>query len=515
MNFGFGRPNARFVLIATAWLLAAALAARGEGPIRIGDSRQLLVDDYLIAKRENLTLLLHAPEKKQIVMRRDAPWEGSGSDFERFIRDGKIIRMYYMATKLTIEGGTKMGNQPTYACYAESVDGITWTRPDIGLFEFAGSKRNNIVWAQEHLDNFTPFKDTNPDCPPDERYKALAGTWSKAKQGLYTLKSADGIHWSPISDQPITSKGSFDSQNNAFWDPVRKLYWCYFRGFHDKHGQLTKDTAEGIRDIRVATSPDFRHWSEPRMLTYADSPDEPLYTNQIEPYYRAPDIFVGFPTRYIDRSFSPAALQALPDPVHRQNRIKISPRFGTAITDGQFMTSRDGYTFHRWNETFLRPGPQRDNNWVYGDGYQTLGLLETPADDPTAEPELSFYAGEGEWKEGPALRRYTIRIDGFVSLHASQQAGSLITRPLVFTGKTLNLNFATSAAGSISVALEDEQGRAFPGFSAGECDEIFGDTLKRTVTWQNRSDVSSLAGKVIRIRMRLHEADLYSFKFEQ
>jgi len=502
-------------------IAAAALAvgawvsfARAESaPLVLGNRRELFVDDFLIAQSQNAVFLLHNPVRRELVLKFDAPWEGSGSDFERIIRVGDRIRMYYMATKLTVANGTRLSHQPTYACLAESQDGIHWTRPNLGLFEFQGSKQSNIVWSAPKLDNFTPFLDTNPKCLAGERYKAT----SRGEKALYGFKSADGIHWSRISEQPIITFGWFDTQNNAFWDPVRQQYWCYVRGFHDRNGADTTDTADGIRDIRVSTSADFHTWTQPKFLRFIDSPDEALYTNQVEPYYRAPQIFVGFPTRYVERNFTPAAMAALPDPGHRQRRMKFSRRFGLAVTDGQFMTSRDGYAFHRWNETFLPPGPQRDNNWIYGDGYKCLGLLETPSEDFGGENELSFYADEGEWKEGrdgDSLRRYTIRIDGFVSLHANQARGEVVTKPIVFSGRTLSLNFATTAAGSIWVQLEDAAGRPLPGFTRNEADEIFGDKLDRTVTWQNRSDVSSLAGQPIRIRLALREADLYSLKFQ-
>src|SRR6185295_7188037 len=199
---------------------------------------------------------------------------------------------------------------------------------------------------------------------------------SSGPAGLFALKSADGLHWSRIDEKPIIAKGAFDSQNLAFWDPIRKHYWCYLRDFHS-----------GLRDIRVATSPDFRTWTAPEMLRYVDSPDEQLYTNQVLPYYRAPHLFVGFPTRYVELPKS-AALAQLPDQPHRQGRMKFQPRYGFAVTEGLFMTSRDGRTFRRWGEAFVRPGIERKDNWIYGDGYQNWGLLETASDQAGAPPEL-------------------------------------------------------------------------------------------------------------------------------
>jgi hypothetical protein len=106
---------------------------------------------------------------------------------------------------------------------------------------------------------------------------------------------------------------------------------------------------------------DFVRWSDPVDLTYVDSPNEHLYTNQIQPYYRAPHILMGFPMRHIDRGWSEPLLD-LPGLEERMIRAKSRPRYGTAVTDGLFMTSRDGRLFKRWGEAFLRPGPREQHS---------------------------------------------------------------------------------------------------------------------------------------------------------
>ena len=492
-------------------------AAPDVAVIDLGSRRELLLDEFLIAKKTNLELKLHSPVPQEVVLVRDAPWEGTGSTFETIFRDGEIIRIYYMGMELTNRDGSKLRDhlgsterRNAVVCYAESRDGIHWTKPDLGLFVFNGSKENNIIWDAAHLDNFVPFIDENPDCPPDERYKAV----SSGKGGLFALKSSDGIHWDYLQNEPIITRGKFDTQNNAFWDPLRQHYWCYIRDFHGPDGLPTTDTKTGVRDVLVATSKDFRHWSEPRPLDYGDSPDEALYVNGVRPYFRAPHLFLGFPLRYIDRPYSAAAMRDLPDPNHRRARMVFSPRYGTVLTDGMFMTSRDGKKFHRWAEAFIRPGPQRKDNWVYGDCLISIGLLETPAADPTAEPVLTLYTHDDHWKKPTRLRRNTLRIDGFVSLHAKRAPGEWVSKPLRFAGDHLSLNFASSAAGFIRVELQDESGAPLPGFSLAECDELFGDILDRTVTWSDRSDLSALTGRTVRLRMVLSDADLYSLKFE-
>lgn len=477
----------------------SGLTAGAEGPpaVDLGSRRELFVDEELIDRREGVELRLHRPTPREIVMNHDAPWEGSGTGYHTIFRDGSIFRMYYVAGPLTDADGSKLIPRPLVACYAESRDGLHWDKPELGLFEFEGSKKNNVVWAAKELDNFTPFKDPNPDRRPGEEYKAV----SSGPGGLFALKSGDGLHWSRLVDRPIIVKGAFDTQNNAFWDPTRKHYWCYVRDFHD-----------GVRDVRVATSTDFLDWTEPEPIRFVDAPDEALYTNQVRPYDRSPHIFIGFPARYVERAWSPS-FDALPDVEHRKNRSKISPRFGTALTDCQFMTSRDGRTFRRWDETFIRPGPEARDNWVYGDGYVGLGPIELPAEDPDAPPELSLYMAEGHWKALERLRRLTIRVDGFASLHAKRSPGEVVSKPIVFQGDELSLNFATSAAGSVRVELQDADGAPVPGFALADADELFGDSLDRRASWKGRTDVASLAGRPVRLRLVLVDADVYSFQF--
>lgn len=484
-------------LVLLACLAGSPTSAAGPDATTLGSRRELFVDDSLIARRDGVESRLHGPTPREVVMIHNQPWEGSGTGYHTIFRDGPVLRMYYIAADLTSDDGKRLASRPLFACYAESRDGVHWVKPELGLFAFNGSTRNNIVWSGPNLDNFTPFKDPNPACRPGERYKSVAA----GPGGLLALKSDDGLHWTPLLDRPIITKGAFDTQNNAFWDPIRHHYWCYVRDFH-----------KGVRDIRVSTSDDFRTWTVPEPLAFGDAPDEALYTNQVRPYDRAPHIMLGFPSRYVERSWSPT-FESLPDPVHRKNRMKFHPRFGTAVTDCLFMTSRDGRNFRRWDEAFLRPGPERDDNWVYGDCYPALGLIELPAADPGSAPELSLYVPEDHWKHAVRLRRHTLRLDGFVSLHARRGGGEVVTKPVIFSGDRLSLNLATAAAGSVRVELQGPGGETLPGHALADCDELFGDNPDRLVTWKGRHDVSRLAGQPVRLRFVLADADVYSWKF--
>ena len=489
----------------------------GNQVINIGSRLELFTDEYLIDQFGGKAgLRLHSPEPREIVMVHDAPWEGNGCGYHSIFRDGDLYRMYYKAWQIKTEKSDTTKTS-IFGCYAESSDGIKWRKPELGLYEWNGSKANNIVFIKGMMggvgaDGGHPavFKDENPDVKPDARYKALLpGT---EKRGLFAFQSPDGFHWTPMSREPIITDGAFDSQNLAFWDTELHGYRAYWR-FFDKG--TVESPYQGYRSIRTAQSRDFIHWHDQADLQYVDSPREHLYTNQVRPYYRARHILIGFPVRYIDRGWS-EPMRALPELQHRELRSKNSERWGTALTEGLFMSSRDGVTFKRWNEAFLRPGIEREGTWNYGQQYIAWSVVETKAALEGAPNELSLYATESYWTgRDTYLRRYTLRIDGFVSVSAPMNGGEIITKPMIFKGKNLVINFSTSAAGSIQIEIQDKDGQPLPGFGEKEAIPVFGDSLERKVFWKNNSDLSSLQGKPIRIRFILKDADLYSFQFRE
>ena len=150
---------------------------------------------------------------------------------------------------------------------------------------------------------------------------------------------------------------------------------------------------------------------------------------------------------------------------------------------------------------------------MYGDNYQSYGLFETASDVEGAPNEISMLFSEGYWREGQTrLRRYTIRLDGFVSVQAPYSGGELLTKPLVYSGDKLTINGSTSAAGSVRVEIQDAAGKPIPGFAAEDCQEIIGDSVVQHVSWKN-ADLSKVAGKPVRLRFVMKDADLYSFQF--
>jgi hypothetical protein len=236
----------------------------------------------------------------------------------------------------------------------------------------------------------------------------------------------------------------------------------------------------------------------------ANSPPQHLYTNATIAYPRAPHLFLAFPKRFVPRrkqAYKPSEKHDMP-----------------GVSDGVLMSSRDGKNWQRWDEAFLRPG-QNVHRWWQRNNHIAWGILETQGDLPGNTPELSLYSIENYYVGPCRLRRYTIRVDGFVSVNAPFTGGRMTTRSLTFDPPAdggqveLEINYATSAAGSLRCEILDSAGRPIPGFALADCQEIYGDHLDRIVKWRGKSDVATLAGQPVQLRFELKDADLYSLRF--
>jgi hypothetical protein len=494
-------------MMLAAGLMAASCQSQGAGqsPTRdIGSQVQLFCDNWLIDSLTGARLVMHSPCPREVVFTFDAPWEGGIGSYATLIKDGRKYRLYY-------QGGGETAREHT--CLALSTDGIHFTRPSLGLFEYNGSKDNNIVWTGKDAaycesHNFSPFIDTNPDCKMGERYKAVAlksgvpPGESDRRKVLVGFVSPDGINWKRIQEQPIITDGSFDSHNTASWDPERREYVCYLR-----------IGREGKRSVALTTSKDFLHWTESQPLDFGATPLEHFYTNGIEPYLRNPSLYVGFPMRFVS-------------PKDR-DKVGFEQRRTDGFSDMVFMSSHDGLHWNRqFMEAFVRPGLDQ-LNWGGAHGNQTpVWHIQQ-----TGDSEMSIYWFEHSgyynmWlpeglKQRPRekgkevdarLRRGTLRLDGFASVNAPYAGGEMVTKPLKFEGKKLVMNFSTSAVGSVRVEIQDASGKPIPGYALDDCPEIWGDEIDRVVGWKNGPDLGKLTGTPVRLRFVLKDADLYSIR---
>ncbi len=452
----------------------------------IGARLEPFIDDWLIHRMDGLSFRLHHPVPKEISFRFNRPWEGPSSTFIRVMKDGNVYRNWYRAG----------ADRDQAACYAESADGIRWERKPLGIVEYNGSSGNNIILRDENITNLAVFRDDNPEAPNKERFKAIAkGPKTDGRATIRGLTSPDGFRWEIIEVDPILIAPNdrwpmFDSTNVAFWDEVQGHYVAYMRGWLPADGRPLSDHRGGVRSIRRSVSPDFRQWSSPEFIDMGDSEPEHLYTNAATPYFRAPHIYFMFPRRFV---------------VGR----KLRPDWAEdGLSDAVFMSSRDGI---HWDRKFMEPliPTGRDiDDWTDRSLTPGVGLIPTGAD------EMSIYYKEHNRLPTVRMRRGTFRTDGIVSLHAGYKGGEFVTHPLMFKGSEVVLNYATSAAGSIQVEIQDARGYPIPGHSLAECDEIFGDEIERVLTWRGNPDISDLAGHPIRMRVTTaNYAHFYSVRF--
>ena len=131
----------------------------------------------------------------------------------------------------------------------------------------------------------------------------------------------------------------------------------------------------------------------------------------------------------------------------------------------------------------------------------------------TSPKEMSIYGVENMRYPSVNIRRYTLRTDGFVSVKAGFGSGEFTTKPLVFEGGELELNYSTSAVGSVQVEIQDAEGNVIPGYGLADCPEKFGDEIDGVMSWNEGPSVGDLAGRAVQLRFVLKDADLYAFRF--
>ncbi len=524
---------------------AEQVPSAGERPVDIGGRLELFIDGHLIDRIEgDARLHLHKPKGREVALTNGKPWESGDMGYFAVLRDGDLYRMYYRG----FHHGTGAQARGEPMCYAESKDGIHWTKPKLGLFAYDGSAENNIVLGGDGRKflatqewrgrlgfetglgwrgDMVPFKDTNPNAKPGARYKALVrgcrGTCqiaeTRSDYGMYPFKSPDGIHWNLMSEKPVITRGRFDSQNLAFWDATRGRYVAFVRdvrwGTAEKplwnappkkqydRWLETVDPAERdterirlsaygyVRDIRICTSDDFVHWTDPVFVAYDQDPgdhDRNLYTNAVLPYERAPHILIGFPTEIV------ALFSA-----------------ESAETNPLFMASRDGgRSFRLWPEALIprEASEGRDGN---RSNFMAHGLVRGN------DREFFVYATEG-YKEGEKrLRRFTYRVDGFVSVRAGLEGGSVVTPPLTFNGNQLVINYIAwpFRHGRVRVELQGSDGRPLDGLALADCVALRGDAIEQPVTWKSGVTPGPHAGRPVRLRFALQHADLFSLQFKE
>ncbi len=548
-------PVLPIVVTLALTLACTGSALFGSASIDIGPRKQLFIDHKFIESSEGVSLTVNPPVRSgELLITTDAPWEKNlrVSSYSSVIAEDGLIRVWYNVVGREFIPRTN----PSFMglAYAESRDGVNFTKPILNLVEFEGSKANNLVLpgdpTQFSLAGGSVIRDDNPACPPAERYK----TWTKIypKPGVQMhgpsrlWVSPDGIHWT-LTENRVTGLRATDTQMSYFWEPRIGRYVAYSREWVQFAGERQirmasyneSDDLFAWEKTQVVLQPDeldMTGWIRPlvvmekmrvereRLKNYpaetADAIDESgkghPFADQVPTTGSPVDVYGPGVMPYgdgIDRVY--VSLMMMFHHWHREPGPDNSEYPDTG--DVQLGLSRDGRNFIRpgGRKPFLSVGPAGsfDSRWIWA----MPGLV-------TLKDEIwIYYYGmniDHFWRIDPdspglmtGISRSKLRLDGFVSADFDYAGGTILTPPLRFSGSRLELNIDTGAGGMGRVEILDEHGAPIPGYTLADADFINGNKVRMSVSWAGKTDLSSLEGRTVRLRFKMRSAKLYAFQF--
>lgn len=491
-------------------------AAEPAAPIDVGNRKQLFLDGQMIREARDIRLTFHEPYRSdELLVTADQPWETgpgayicAGSSVLKV--DGKV-RLWY---DLILEEERPGVDTARALAYAESEDGIHFTKPKLGLCDLRGSTENNLVMP-DFVAGGAVWLDPNDLINP---YKSQAP--NRAGK-LVLFQSPNGLRWSEARQWEV---GHCDTQTIVFWAETIKRYVLFTRRWLGEAGP------KEYRVVRRLESPDLIAWGDETIVMQADEADlalaETVTGQPAMDYYgasvfRYPDagglyIMLAQPFWHWRQYPEEQQWGGTGDPELAQYE-----RLGPSSMDVRLAVSRDGkdFTFAPERTPFLRLGP---------DGSFSSRMVWALPNPIRMGDELWFYYfGMNRDHESfldplatglqTGIGRAILRLDGFASMEAGFSEGIVTTQLLRFSGNRLEVNLDTSGGGYALVELLDEQGEPLPGYARGDATYLCGNSVRMPVTWggrnADRSDVGALAGKSVAARFILRNCRLYAFQF--
>jgi hypothetical protein len=508
----FPRVLAVFV-IGMATAMDAAIKPIPDEPVRIGHEAQFLFDGYIVDnhwairyKRQAMKRVVH-----QAVKHAGNPvMQGDQASYLTVTHDSRsnLFRMYYQANFLVEADGAADTNQETlpdfeaiakrkgrkfktHIAYAESQDGIVWTRPHLNQFPWHQKKPNNIVIARRNDAKIETCAPALLELPTTDRggfrYQILyraKGRGGKESRGIRIASSKDGIHWNESDDQLLTHLHS-DHPNTLVHDADRAEYilYCRAKNIYRAWGEDMLDTGASRRIARFASDSLTSGWQEsaPQTVLIPDERDSEKHYN----------FFYGMPVR-----IHAGVYFGFLEPFRMNDFIHT-----------ELAVSRDGLQWQRF--------PGRDKLIAYGPegSWDDEMIFASPAWVERGDEWWIYYSGwdgpHGTPERTGRIGLAKIRKEGFVSWRGPKGGGVIATRRMIWPGGGLALNAAVGE-GMIKVRISDANRKPLPSFDYDDCDLIPGDGIRLPVTWGGRS-LDELKGQELRLEIYLQESDLYTF----
>lgn len=468
--------------------------AAEQSPLLQGDP-QLFVDFERVETLENVRQVFHAARKhsQNPVLKKVKPWENDRGTWGSVIYDEpeKLFKAWY---------GGRSGRQKEFRpgslsecsvlCYATSEDGVHWDRPELGLHEVMGTRKNNVVIGDDHHNGLGHWESTLKDpleTDPNQRFKALGWSsydWDGPKSGIYSMTSPDGLRWSHTAEplfhfhprKGTRDLGPIGDAQSLMIDTLRRRYVACLRSLPDRSQSVSRD---------------FVTWTPPRVCLQA-RPGEAANTIYNHMGFVYGDRYLGFLTYFVRDSKNP-------------------------LVTVRLLTSRDGDSWQRadmakplidvgavgeWDRflvmlTGAPPVRVGDQLYIY---YRGMAARHKP------------YTGKDDaYHQGGGLGLATLRVDGFASLEASYDGGRVTTRPFRTRGSQLRVN-AKADNGRLRVEVLDEVGHAIPGFGRDECRILQKDGVDEPMVWRTSASLDSLRDRPIKLRFHLENVRLYAYR---
>lgn len=459
--------------------------------IKIDVGRQLFVDNFLIAST-TLKRVFHYPEYHtgNPVLLPDKVWEKQGTNggFAAPFSDGvwydetdNKFKMWYMAG-----GGTYATKGAGITCYAESTDGITWTKPSLNVIQ-----GTNIVRQGSVRDASTVWMDKQ-ETNASHRYKMFEVSGGAGNWQYHYLTSSDGKSWRDNS----TPSGAIADRSTVYKNPFRNVWvWSMRHNVRLSGAAYTirardyKENSDPVAGNKAAKAELSAFWfgpwpNEQRHSAYHNDDGSPGIYNQDSTPYES--IMLGMFSVWQ----GPENDVCNRDGIIKRNQIMLG-------------YSRDGYS---WQREDMNPFLAVDDDkaaWNNGNLQSVVGSPLIVGD------KLYFYLSGRRLVNGSEMVSTglaTLRRDGFASMSGT---GELMTETLKFKGEYFFMN--ANVRGSLKVEILDKSGKVIPGFSKEDCKAITDDGVKLQIGWNNNASLKSLDGQNIRVKFYLTDGDIYAF----
>lgn len=363
-----------------------------------------------------------------------------------------------------------------------------------------GTRKRSIEEGEEEqwpLDTTSVWIDYgNKD--PERRFKIFY-TLDPDAWRLFYKYSSDGIHW---SENSVATSDPVGDHTNVHYNPFRNKWVINIRYDGDEAGRARAyvehdDPAQAVKMANRNRGGKIVAWlGADRLDPHNPNP----HRAEIEPqlYHFDTVAYESLMLGYFSIWQGPTNQECRDKHIQKRNEVMLG-------------YSRDGFHYDRPDRRPVFRATEKPGAWNWGNVQSASGACIVVGDKL-----YLYFTGRDLPEKGKMWDGFVntglafLRRDGFASMESIREEGTLMTRPLQFSGKQLFVN-TDCEQGELRVEVLDKNGKVVEPFTKDNCVPIMVDKTLQRVEWKEAKDISSLAGKPIRFRFHLRLGELYSF----